>query len=110
MDGTPEATHLPRLISAGGVVLREVDTDVFEVVLCRHRDGAWFVPKGTPREGESLGATAVREVAEETGLDVRVVSPIGAIDYQLRDGDRWRETTVRCRRGDLRRRGRYARS
>lgn len=97
MGPTQGATRitLPRLISAGGVVLRIGGSNGLEVVLCgRHRDTAWFLPKGTPRDGESLSATATREVAEETGLDVRVISPIGAIEYRLRDGDRWREKTV----------------
>jgi 8-oxo-dGTP pyrophosphatase MutT (NUDIX family) len=48
----------------------------------RERDGAtWSLPKGTPSQDESIEQTAVREVAEETGLDVRIVVPVGAIQY-----------------------------
>jgi len=38
-------------------------------------------PKGTPIFGETLEATALREVTEETGLLVRIISPLDAISY-----------------------------
>lgn len=48
----------------------------------RERDGmTWSLPKGTPDRGETLEATALREVREETGLEVRILAPIGPIEY-----------------------------
>ncbi len=48
----------------------------------RERDGrTWTLPKGTPKRGESTEQTAVREVAEETGLDVRITGPLDSIEY-----------------------------
>ncbi len=41
----------------------------------------WSLPKGTPKRSETTEETALREVAEETGLEVRIVSPVGTIDY-----------------------------
>lgn len=41
----------------------------------------WSLPKGHIEAGETPEETAVREVAEETGIIARVVEPIGAIDY-----------------------------
>lgn len=41
----------------------------------------WSLPKGTPDGSESLDETALREVAEETGLQVRIVEPVGPIEY-----------------------------
>lgn len=67
-------------------MLRERDGER-EIVLGRlerNTDGAvltWALPKGTPAEGESSDRTALREVAEETGLEVRIVAPVGAIEY-----------------------------
>lgn len=70
-----------RLVSAGGVVFRFRD-DQLEIVLCGRTDlELWGLPKGTPNQGESIEQTAIREVTEETGLQVRIVSPIGTISY-----------------------------
>lgn len=70
-----------RAVSAGGVVVRE-GTAGTEVVICgRDSDGVWGLPKGTPDEGESLEAAAVREVSEETGLRVEIVNKIGVVEY-----------------------------
>ena len=41
----------------------------------------WSLAKGTPDPGETLEETALREVREETGLEVEMDSPLGAIDY-----------------------------
>ena len=41
----------------------------------------WSLAKGTPDSGESLEETALREVREETGLEVEIQEPIKSIDY-----------------------------
>ena len=43
----------------------------------------WSLPKGTPNPGETLEETALREVCEETGLTVRILSPLDAIRYSF---------------------------
>jgi len=43
----------------------------------------WTLPKGTPVPGETLEQTALREVAEETGLEVRISRPFGSIEYRF---------------------------
>ncbi len=70
--------------SAGGIVIRFADAIPHFVAgrRRRERDGAtWTLPKGTPILGESLEETALREVQEETGLRVRIVSPLDSISY-----------------------------
>ncbi len=48
----------------------------------RDRDGVtWTLPKGTPDPGETVEQTALREVTEETGLEVRIVAPLPSIEY-----------------------------
>ncbi len=60
----------------------------------RDRNGpSWMLPKGTPDSGETVEQTALREVAEETGLEVRIVAAVGAIDYFFTmDGERIHKT------------------
>jgi 8-oxo-dGTP pyrophosphatase MutT (NUDIX family) len=45
----------------------------------------WSLAKGTPDPGESLEETALREVREETGLEVEISSPLGSIEYWFAD-------------------------
>ncbi len=70
--------------SAGGIVVRQEDHVPHLVVGMRRRerDGmTWTLPKGTPHARESREATAIREVTEETGLEVRIVQPLDSIAY-----------------------------
>ena len=70
--------------SAGGIVYRFRDS-VPELVVGRrrreHDSYTWTLPKGTPNPGETLEETALREVCEETGLTVKILSPLDAIKY-----------------------------
>jgi 8-oxo-dGTP pyrophosphatase MutT (NUDIX family) len=60
----------------------------------RGRDAVtWTLPKGTPDPGETIEETAIREVNEETGLEVRIVEPLRAIEYDfVQDGTRIHKT------------------
>lgn len=60
----------------------------------RARDSVtWTLPKGTPDPGETLEETALREVGEETGLEVRIVEPLRSIEYDfVQDGTRIHKT------------------
>ena len=82
--------RVERPVSAGGVVFQR-NGDSMAVVLCgRIRPRQWCLPKGTPEPGESLEATALREVREETGLEVRIVADLGHIEYWFsQDGVRY---------------------
>ena len=75
--------------SAGGIVVRSIAGVPHLVVgrRRRERDGSsWTLPKGTPNPAETLEQTALREVAEETGLEVRIVAPIDRIEYEFVQG------------------------
>ncbi|MQA08489.1 MAG: NUDIX domain-containing protein [Pseudonocardiaceae bacterium] len=68
--------------SAGGLML---DGSGKNVVLIGRLDRKgrllWSLPKGHIESGETPEQTAVREVAEETGIHGRAMHPLGTIDY-----------------------------
>ncbi len=68
-------------IAAGGVVLRQGPGGPEVVLAGRVADGSWVFPKGTPDPGETIEETALREVREESGLDVRIARPLGTMAY-----------------------------
>lgn len=73
---------IQRAVSAGGVVWRRDARDGVEVVVCgRRSDRVWGLPKGTPDANERIEETALREVREETGLDVQLGERLGTIEY-----------------------------
>ena len=99
MKGKHSKPRTEHLVSAGGVVYRRVDGNI-EAVLCgrhlapqpsdnpgvRSPDAStglvrWSLAKGTPDPGETLEETALREVREETGLEVEISAPIDSIEY-----------------------------
>jgi 8-oxo-dGTP pyrophosphatase MutT (NUDIX family) len=75
-------------VSAGGVVY-QMNAGRLETVLCgRSQPVRWSLAKGTPDPGETLEETALREVREETGLEVEIDGSLGSIDYWFADRDK----------------------
>ncbi|WP_329498767.1 NUDIX domain-containing protein [Kitasatospora herbaricolor] len=71
----PQAPVPNRLVVAASAVV----TDDAGRILLQHRkdNGLYALPGGTMDLGESLPATAVREVREETGLDIEITGLVG---------------------------------
>jgi len=73
-------TRLPE-VAVGGVAVRNGDQIL---LVCRRNApaaGCWSVPGGRVRFGESTGAAVVREVYEETGLEVVVERFLGWVEW-----------------------------
>ena len=68
-------------MSAGGVVYSEENDGLFFALCGRTRTGTWNLPKGTPDVGETIQETALREVREETGLEVEIEAELGHLEY-----------------------------
>ena len=76
-------TNTENHLSCGGVVFKNEDNEIQIVICGRQQEGEWLwgLPKGTPNPHETNKETAIREVTEETGLQVSAKTLIGSINY-----------------------------
>jgi ADP-ribose pyrophosphatase len=82
----------PKTIVAVGAVIRD---DESRVLLVKHKverggfwQGKWICPGGQLEPGETLAEGALREVREETHLEVKITQALPAFDTIFRDGDK----------------------
>jgi 8-oxo-dGTP pyrophosphatase MutT (NUDIX family) len=72
-------------VSAGGIVFRRVPGEGARYLLIRDSYNNWGFPKGHLEGDESPAEAAMRETAEETGLNHLVLQgPIRVIDWHFR--------------------------
>ena len=74
---------MQREFSAGGVVVRRLQGR-WRVAAIRpggKPEGTWALPKGLIAPGDSAADTALREVAEETGIVGRLDGKLGDVKY-----------------------------
>ncbi|MCL6452457.1 MAG: deoxyribose-phosphate aldolase [Alicyclobacillus sp.] len=68
--------------AAGGFVVRQRG-GVREVLMIDDAYGHVAFPKGHVEPGESWEQAAVREVAEETGIEARILQPLSRVEYEI---------------------------
>jgi len=71
------------VFAAGAVCWRVVDGKIKVLLIHRTRHKDISLPKGKLDPGEVLPQTAVREIAEETGLKVALGVPLGVTNYVM---------------------------
>lgn len=76
------------VIAAGGVVVRAGPKGPEVLVIHRQRYDDWTLPKGKSDADETPEATALREVAEETGVEARIVGSISESQYPIEGGEK----------------------
>ena len=84
------AGHAPgvsrRVLAAGGVVWRRVDDRIQVLLVYRKKFRDLSFAKGKVDPGETFPETAVREIAEETGIRGELGPPLGCVEYHLPSG------------------------
>jgi 8-oxo-(d)GTP phosphatase len=77
----------PDVVAAGAVVVRRGEQRRREVLLVhRPKYDDWSLPKGKQDPGEHVTETAVREVLEETGVEIRLGRPLRPQLYAVAGG------------------------
>ncbi len=74
------------VVAAGAVVLRRHDKNTEVLLVHRPKYDDWSLPKGKLDPGESPRAAAIREVMEETGVQVRLGPPLADQGYAVNAG------------------------
>jgi 8-oxo-dGTP pyrophosphatase MutT (NUDIX family) len=74
---------MKREFSAGGVLVRRMRDDWHMAAIrpAGKDEGVWALPKGLIGRGEKPEATALREVAEETGAQGELEQKLGDVRY-----------------------------
>lgn len=79
----PAAEFKKTTLAAGAVLWRGDPKDPEVAVIHRPHYDDWSLAKGKVDAGESLPVTAAREIAEETGMEVRLGSLLGKATYPV---------------------------
>lgn len=81
----PSIKEVVRETTSGGIVFRRNASGQLEILLIQDAKGRWTIPKGHVEPGEEIGATAEREIREETGLaEMEVYSELGKVNFRYR--------------------------
>lgn len=98
MSERQRGTPRPRVAetSAGGFVLCSDGSFRVALIGRLNRGGRidWCVPKGHPEGDETIEQAAIREIAEETGLEVEILEHLGDIAYEFQTPEKTVVKTV----------------
>ena len=86
-------------VSAGGLVVDHSGKNGLLIGRIDHKDASgqrilWSLPKGHIEEGETPEQAALREVAEETGIESAIERSLGVIDFWFMAGGKRIHKTV----------------
>jgi 8-oxo-dGTP pyrophosphatase MutT (NUDIX family) len=97
----PKPVYAKRVdeVSAGGLVIDTSGKNGLLIGRIDHKDSTgkrilWSLPKGHIEEGETPEQAAIREVAEETGIQSSIERSLGIIDFWFMAGGKRIHKTV----------------
>ena len=88
-DMAPDSPSLasgPDVLAAGAVVVRRGEEGREVLLVHRPKYDDWSFPKGKQERDEHITTTAVREVLEETGVEIRLARPLRPQLYAVSGG------------------------
>lgn len=85
----PPIQEVVRETTAGGIIFRKsAKNGEIEILLVQDARDRWTIPKGHVEEGETTQETAIREIAEETGLKkIKIMGWLGKTNFRFRRMD-----------------------
>lgn len=84
----PGVKEIARESTAGGVIYR-LNNGQLQILLIQDALDRWTIPKGHIEEGETAQEAAIREVAEETGINnVEPIVWLGKIHFNYKREDK----------------------
>ncbi len=72
-DGRPYTLDCYYEKSCGAIVYRNISGIIRYLLIKNRRSSNWSFPKGHIEDGESLEQTAIREVKEEAGINIKII-------------------------------------
>jgi len=89
-----EEKKIVQKVVLGGVVVKDGKV----LILQRQKDediypNMWELPSGKREESESSEAALLREVREESGLEVEIVAPVSTFEYRIEKPDEIQDCT-----------------
>ena len=85
---SPPLASGPDVLAAGAVVARRGEAGREVLLVHRPKYDDWSFPKGKQERDEHITVTAVREVLEETGVEIRLARPLRPQLYAVSGGRR----------------------
>lgn len=78
-------------VSAGGVVRKIENGEVFVALVRELGKPDWVLPKGHIEKDETIEEAAIREIREETGLkNIKIIKKLGVKERLSFDGDEYK--------------------
>lgn len=81
-------------VSSGGVLIKKEGNEIKVAIIKPKGSNILTLPKGLVEKDEDPETTAIREVAEETGFEGRILKKIGDVSYWFHI----KEENARCKK------------